>query len=203
MAKQKSLKLGASRKPDGPVECLGQTFENEAARRAHFTELLRQKLQEPGFRETPGFPKASDEDILRLSDPPYYTACPNPFLSLWLKSSEPLDDRPDSEDGRVQPFQADIQEGKNDAIYTAHSYHTKVPHRAILRYILHYTKPGDVILDAFCGSGQTGIAAVACGRPDKKLPPLSDRGMGSGGAPLPEVVPLPVELNAAQAGECS
>jgi len=63
-----------------PVECLGITFENDEARRVYFTEKLRQKLQEPEFRQIEGFPIGSDEDILALSDPPYYTACPNPFL---------------------------------------------------------------------------------------------------------------------------
>ena len=65
---------------DQPVECLGMTFENDAARREHFLMLLAEKLEDPDFRKTPGFPTASDEDILRLSDPPYYTACPNPVL---------------------------------------------------------------------------------------------------------------------------
>jgi hypothetical protein len=31
----------------GPVECLGLTFETDAARRAYFTEKLREKLQDP------------------------------------------------------------------------------------------------------------------------------------------------------------
>jgi len=61
------------------VKCLGMTFKNDDARRAHFVELLREKLQDPEFRKTPGFPTGSDEAILRLSDPPYFTACPNPF----------------------------------------------------------------------------------------------------------------------------
>lgn len=32
-----------------------------------------------------------------------------------------------------EPFAADVSEGKNDPIYNAHSYHTKVPHKAIIR----------------------------------------------------------------------
>ena len=28
-----------------------------------------------------------------------------------------------------------------------------------MRYILHYTEPGDVVFDGFCGTGMTGIAA--------------------------------------------
>ena len=61
-----------------------------------------------------------------------------------------------------EPFASDVAVGKNDTIYMAHSYHTKVPHQAILRYILHYTKPGDIVLDGFCGSGMTGVAASLC-----------------------------------------
>ena len=62
-----------------------------------------------------------------------------------------------------EPFAADVSEGKGDPIYNAHSYHTKVPHKAIMRYILHYTAPGDVVLDGFCGTGMTGVAAQLCG----------------------------------------
>ncbi len=52
---------------------------------------------------------------------------------------------------------ADITEGKQDPIYKVHSYHTKVPPRAIVQYILHYIRPGDILLDAFRGSGMTGV----------------------------------------------
>ena len=31
-----------------------------------------------------------------------------------------------------------------------------------MRYILHYTKPGDIIFDGFCGSGMTGLASKMC-----------------------------------------
>jgi hypothetical protein len=59
-------------KPSGPVTCLGMTFENDEARRAHFTEELCKKLQGLEFRKIEGFPVGGDEDILNLSDPPYY-----------------------------------------------------------------------------------------------------------------------------------
>ena len=32
-----------------------------------------------------------------------------------------------------------------------------------MRYILHYTAPGDVVFDGFCGTGMTGVAAQLCG----------------------------------------
>jgi DNA modification methylase/rubredoxin len=145
-----------------PVECLGLTFESEEERREYFLEKLREKLRDPEFRQIEGFPIGSDEDILALSEPPYYTACPNPFIEDFIKhNGKPYD--PENDPYRREPFAADVSEGKNDPIYNAHSYHTKVPHKAIMRYILHYTKPGDVVFDGFCGTGMTGVAAQLCG----------------------------------------
>jgi DNA modification methylase len=137
------------------------TFENDEARRAHFTELLRQKLRDPEFRKIEGFPIGEDEDILAMSDPPYYTACPNPWISFFVHEygHEYISNVP----YHREPFAADIEEGKQNQIYKAHSYHTKVPHRAIMRFILHYTRPGDLILDGFAGTGMTAVAASLCG----------------------------------------
>jgi hypothetical protein len=149
---------------DGPVECLGMTFENDEKRREYFLKKLRDKLKDPEFRKIEGFPIGEDKDILALSDPPYYTACPNPFIEDFIKHyGKPYD--PATDDYRREPFAADVSEGKNDPIYNAHSYHTKVPHKAIMRYILHYTEPGDVVFDGFCGTGMTGVAAQACASP--------------------------------------
>ena len=148
-------------KVSGPVECLGKHFPNEQARRDHFIKRLAEKLKDPDFRKIEGFPSGSDADILALSDPPFYTACPNPFIDEFIQYyGKPYDS---SVTYSKEPFAADVSEGKNDPIYTAHSYHTKVPHKAIMRYILHYTKPGDIVLDGFCGTGMTGIAAQLCG----------------------------------------
>ncbi|MHB1881405.1 MAG: DNA methyltransferase [Acidithiobacillus sp.] len=156
--------LEEPQKPSGPVTCLGMTFENDEARRAHFTEELRKQLQDPEFRTLEGFPIGSDEDILNLSDPPYYTACPNPWIADFIAEWEAQ--KPEQPEGyhyHREPFAADVSEGKNDPIYNAHSYHTKVPHKAIMRYILHYTQPGDIVFDGFCGTGMTGVAAQMCG----------------------------------------
>lgn len=57
-----------------------------------------------------------------------------------------------------------VKGGRNSALYLAHSYHTKVPPESIAPFIEHYTKAGDVILDPFCGSGMTGVAAAMAGR---------------------------------------
>ena len=145
----------------GPVECFGQTFPSEQARREHFLKLLAEKLKDPEFRKIEGFPVGTDEAILALSDPPYYTACPNPFIEDFIKHYGKLYD-PNVPYSK-EPFAVDVSEGKNDPIYNAHGYHTKVPHKAIMRYILHYTQPGDVVFDGFCGTGMTGVAAQLCG----------------------------------------
>ena len=153
--------LNLATKSTGPVECLGQKFPSEDARREHYLKLLVQKLKDPEFRKIEGFPIGKDEDILALSDTPYYTACPNPWLADFVKGyGTPYDPK---QPYNREPFAADVSEGKTHPIYNAHSYHTKVPHRAIMKYILHYTQPGDVVFDGFCGTGMTGVAAQLCG----------------------------------------
>lgn len=119
-------------------------------------------------RHIEGFPIAKDEDIIALSDPPYYTACPNPFIEDFIKENgTPYDEATD--DYKCEPFAADVSEGKYDPLYKLHPYHTKVPHKAIMRYILHYTKPGDIVFDGFCGTGMTGVAAQMCENPDPEF----------------------------------
>ena len=147
-----------------PVECFGMTFESEDARRTYFLDRLKEKL--PDLRKRSDFPVGEDHDILRLSDPPWYTACPNPFLAAFVgHHGRPYD--PDEPYHR-EPFAVDVSEGKTDPLYRAHGYHTKVPHRAIVPSILHYTKPGDLILDGFCGTGMTGVAAQWCETPPRQ-----------------------------------
>ena len=196
-----------------PVECLGLTFEDEDARRAHFLAELKAALEElhaglggapfagvddaiarmtalerwpmgdearlralaermafadpskdllQRWKDEVGFPHGEIDDILNLSDPPYYTSCPNPFIGTYILQHQNSRRSSEGRYNRV-PFAADVNEGKHDPIYLAHSYHTKVPHKAIMRYILHYTDPGDIIFDGFCGTGMTGVAAQMCG----------------------------------------
>ena len=155
--------LEHSTKPQKPVKCLGMTFENDEKRREYFLEKLREKLKDPEFRKIEGFPIGEDEDILALSDPPYYTACPNPFIGDFLKHhGEPYDSETD--DYRREPFAADVSEGKNDTVYKLHSYHTKVPYKSIIHFIEHFTNPGDTVLDVFCGSGMSAIATTIVDR---------------------------------------
>jgi DNA modification methylase len=152
---------------DKKIVCLGKEFATEEDRRDYFRNELRTKL--PELKKIEGFPIGEDDDIINLSDPPYYTACPNPwlndFIAEWEKEKDNIPGR--KNDFHVdEPYASDVSEGKNNPIYNAHSYHTKVPHPAIMRYILHYTQPGDIVLDGFAGTGMTGVAAQLCGNPD-------------------------------------
>ena len=48
-------------------------------------------------------------------------------------------------------------------------YPTKISPEAIAVYIACMTKPGDTVLDAFSGSGSTGIAALLCEYPTEQM----------------------------------
>ena len=86
-------------------------------------------------RNIEGFPLGTDEDIIALSDAPFYTACPNPFIEDFIKEyGTPYDEETD--DYHREPFSDDVEENKHDLIYNIHGYHTKVPPKAIQTYIL-------------------------------------------------------------------
>ena len=129
-------------------------------------ELTKEDLDK--VRGIDGFPIGTDDDIIGLSNPPFYTACPNPFIEEFVNEfGSQYDEAQDLYE--KEPYAADVSEGKGDAIYNAHSYHTKVPYKAIMRYILHYTDPGDIVFDGFCGTGMTGVAAQMCGSSNSQL----------------------------------
>jgi DNA modification methylase len=163
----------ANKNTDDKIIVLGKTFNSEEERRSYFREELRKKL--PELKKIEGFPIGEDEDILNLSDPPYYTACPNPwindFISEWEAEKRDLEKfgKREINFDVNEPYADDVSEGKNNPIYNAHSYHTKVPHPAIMRYILHYTQPGDIVFDGFAGTGMTGVASSLSDKPDSNL----------------------------------
>jgi len=133
-------------------------------------EEARQKLESYiGSANLPvaGMPQGTAESIKTLSLPPYYTACPSPFLKDCI--GKLVEIRPQDNEYKG-PFTSDVEAGKNDALYFAHYYSTKVPPDAIIPYILHYTKPGDLVFDGFCGTGMTGVAAQLCDDPIRVTP---------------------------------
>ena len=150
----------------GPVTVLGKTFANDDERREYFRAELRAWL--PELRHIEGFPIGSDDDIINLSDPPYYTACPNPWLNDFIAEWEQEKLQLEAEGKRQpnvvvsEPYANDIIDIKNDSVYRSLFYHTKVPQSIIIRYLLHYTQPGDIVFDGFAGSGMTGLACQSC-----------------------------------------
>ena len=153
----------ANKDTEDKIIVLSKTFNSEEERRSYFREELGKKL--PELKKIAGFPIGEDEDILNLSDPPFYTACPNPWLNDFIAEWEVEKKDLEIHGKRVadfevnEPYAVDVSEGKNNPVYKAHSYHTKVPHPAIMRYLFHYTQPGDSVLDSFAGTGMTGVAA--------------------------------------------
>jgi hypothetical protein len=119
---------------------------DDQAKRNEYRRRLAEYLKDPAFRAIEGFPIGTDEDILALSDPPYYTACPNPFLpeiiTQWQQEREDTRKKLGLKEDRYQrePFAADVSEGKNDPIYNAHSYQGAAQSHHALHPALH--RPG-------------------------------------------------------------
>src|SRR5699024_1737711 len=99
------------------VTVLGKTFESEEERREYFREELRKKL--PELKKMEGFPIGEDEDIIELSDPPFFTACPNPWLNKIASGRNNKDVN--------KPYSKDFKVESRHPVYLFHSYHTKVP----------------------------------------------------------------------------
>ena len=67
---------------------------------------------------------------------------------------------------KLEPIQLPetISVPRTDPIYNCHAYLTKVPIGAIQPFIQAFTKPGEVVVDFFAGSGMTGLAALTLNR---------------------------------------
>lgn len=93
---------------------------------------------------------------------PFLTLSYNPSLADFVAThlaTRPQDDVPIDDS-----FGHDVRAGKNTDIYDAHTYHTKVPPQGIIPFIEHYTRPGELVLDPFCGSGMVGLSALTARR---------------------------------------
>lgn len=62
-----------------------------------------------------------------------------------------------------------LPSSRSGAFYNTFPYPTKISPEAIAVYIACTTNPGDIVLDAFAGSGSTGIAALLCEHPTKRM----------------------------------
>ena len=101
----------------------------------------------------------------KMPDGYYSGDKPNPNLRAFVEAhlrENPYD--PETDDYDVPAFDRPIESTKATAIYNMHTYWSKKPHDAIRQYIRHYTNPGDLVLDPFCGSGGTALTALMEGR---------------------------------------
>jgi DNA modification methylase len=92
-------------------------------------------------------------DVPQMPEGYYSGDKPNPNLKAFVEAhlqENPYD--PETDDYAVPAFDKPINTTK------------ATPHDAIRQYIRHYTKPGDLVLDPFCGSGGTALAALMEGR---------------------------------------
>lgn len=62
-----------------------------------------------------------------------------------------------------------LPSSRSGAFYNTFPYPTKISPEAIAIYIACTTNPGDQVLDAFAGSGSTGIAALLCEHPTDRM----------------------------------
>jgi hypothetical protein len=100
------------------IICLGKEFNSDEERREYYRNELRTKL--PELKKIEGFPIGEDEDIINLSDPPYYTACPNPWLNEIIfnwEEQKKINNSRSNEFIIVEPYAGDVSEGKNNSIY--------------------------------------------------------------------------------------
>lgn len=106
------------------------------------------------------------EQASKMPDGCYSGDKPNPNLRAFVErhiKESPYD--PGKDEYVSAAFDKAIETTKNSAIFSLHPYHLgKKPHDAIEAYIAHFTKPGDLVLDPFCGSGSTAVASLIRGR---------------------------------------
>lgn len=75
-------------------------------------------------------------------------------------------------------YAAPLPADRTGALYNAFSYPTKISAESVALFIACHTEPGNHVLDVFGGSGTTGIAALLCERPTKRMLDLAaERGL--------------------------
>lgn len=114
---------------------------------------------------SPDQPSLIKQEVPQMPEGYYSGDKPNPNLRAFVEEhikENPYN--PEKDDYNVPAFNKPITTTKATAIYNMHTYWSKKPHDAIRQYINHYTKPGDLVLDPFCGSGGTALAALMEGR---------------------------------------
>jgi hypothetical protein len=71
-------------------------------------------------------------------------------------------------------YKKPLPSSRSGDLFAAFSYPTKISPEAIAIYIASHTKPGDLILDTFGGSGTSGMATHLCSKPNERTIELSE-----------------------------
>ncbi|MDP5226887.1 MULTISPECIES: DNA methyltransferase [Arthrobacter] len=80
--------------------------------------------------------------------------------------------------GLEELYSSPLPAARTGALYNAFSYPTKISAESVALFIACHTEPGDHVLDVFGGSGTTGIAALLCERPTRRMVELAaERGL--------------------------
>ena len=100
--------------------------------------------------------------------PEGYYSGDKPNMNLRKFVEDHLCNKPDgleTDEYDVQGFDKPLSiENRRDPYNDLHIYWSKKPYQAIREYIKHFTKPGDLVLDSYSGSGSTALAALIEGR---------------------------------------
>jgi DNA modification methylase/predicted RNA-binding Zn-ribbon protein involved in translation (DUF1610 family) len=102
-------------------------------------------------------PKALKRVLDRITNGPFFASSPTASLADLLRDHQAA-----SATVTAPPI-GGMSAGKNTYTYDAHTYHTKVPPQGIAELVRHYLPKGGLVLDAFAGSGMTGVATSALG----------------------------------------
>ncbi|HCY76506.1 MAG TPA: hypothetical protein DHV28_11345 [Ignavibacteriales bacterium] len=60
----------------------------------------------------------------------------------------------------IKPLEHPVQAAQHTPVYKMHRYYARRPWNVFENIIKHYTEPGDIILDPFCGGGVTVVEAL-------------------------------------------
>jgi putative DNA methylase len=65
---------------------------------------------------------------------------------------------------QVEPIAESVQAKPHRPVYRMHRYFARRPYSVFAHLVSHYSEPGDLILDPFCGGGVTLVEGVLQGR---------------------------------------
>src|SRR6266487_2499371 len=61
---------------------------------------------------------------------------------------------------QLQPIQRTVEAKPHRPVYRMHRYFARRPYSVFAELVRHYSKPGEVILDPFCGGGVTVVEGL-------------------------------------------